>query len=106
MENVWDEIQKAQLKLLGNVKLTQKAKLLTRYCLLLQPYLIFKPLSILYGFPDRLFYFFTVYFTMAVIISLAITVVINRYRTPASKKFQQLFFSFRKVWGYPTSPIL
>ena len=68
MENVWDEIQKAQLKLLGNVKLTQKAKLLTRYCLLLQPYLIFKPLSIPYGFPDRLFYFFIVYFTMAVII--------------------------------------
>ena len=35
MENVWDQIEKTQLKLLDNAKLTQQAKLLTRFCLLL-----------------------------------------------------------------------
>ena len=40
MENVWNEIEKTQLKLLGNVKLTQKAKLLTMFCQLLQPFSI------------------------------------------------------------------
>ena len=64
MENVWDEIEKTWLKRLGNVKLTQTAKLLTRFCLLLQPYLIFQALSILYGFPDHLFRFFTIYFAV------------------------------------------
>ena len=37
--------------------------------------------------------------------SVATTVVINCYRTPASPKFRQLYFSFRKMWGYPTSSI-
>ena len=33
-------------------------------------------------------------------------VVINRYIIlPASPKFRQLFFSFLKMWGYPTLPI-
>ena len=32
---------------------------------------------------------------------LATAAVINRYRTPASPKFRQLFFSFWKVCGYP-----
>ena len=64
MENVWNEIENTRLKLLGDVKLTPKAKLLTRFCLLLQPYLIFQPLSIFYGFPDLLFHFFTIYFAI------------------------------------------
>ena len=42
---------------------------------------------------------------MAVSIWLSAIVVFNRYRTPASPKLRQLFFSFRKMWGYPTSPI-
>ena len=69
MENVSDEIEKTRLKLSGNMKLTQKVKILTRFCLLLQFYLISQPLSIFCGFPDRLFYFFTIFlqfFTIAV----------------------------------------
>ena len=62
LENVWDEIEKTQLKLLGNVKLTQKVKILHGFHLLLQPYLIFQPLSILYRFPDHLFHFFAISF--------------------------------------------
>ena len=64
MENVWDEIEKTRLKLLRDRKLTQKAKLLTTFCLLMQHYLIFQPIRILYGFPDRLFWFFTIYFAI------------------------------------------
>ena len=65
MENIWDEVEKTQLKLLGNVKLTQEAKPLTRFCLLLQHYLVFQLLSILYGFPDHLLHFFTLYFAIS-----------------------------------------
>ena len=64
MENVSDEIEKTRLKLSGNMKLTQKVKILTRFCLLLQSYLISQPLSIFCGFPDRLFYFFTIFFAI------------------------------------------
>ena len=64
METFWDEIEKTQLKLLGSVKLTQEVKPLTRFCLLLQHYLISQPLSILCGFSDHLFHFFTLYFAI------------------------------------------
>ena len=106
MKNIWDKFEKTQLKLLGNLKLTQMAKLLTKFCLLLLPGLIFQPLSILYGFSDHLFYFFTIYFAIfhhgAQYLTSYYSFFINRCRTPTSEKFRQLLFSFRKVWGYPT----
>ena len=43
---------------------------------------------------------------MIVSICLATTVDINRYRTATSRKFRQLFFSFPKMLGHHTSPIL
>ena len=66
---------------------------------MLQPYLIFQSLSILYRFPDHLFHFFTIYFAIFRHGSqylTSTTVVTNRYRTSASPKFRQLFFSFQK----------
>ena len=93
------------------MKLTQKAKLLTKFRLLLQPAALsyFLTTKYPYGFPDHLFQFFTTYcaiFHMAASVCLATTVVISCYLNPTSPKFCQLFLNFPKMWGYPTSPIL
>ena len=74
---------------------------------MLQPYLIFKQLSLLMDF--QIIYFisssFTLQFsTLVVSIWLSAIVIFNPYWTPTSPKFRQLFFSFRKMWGYPTLP--
>ena len=76
----------------------------------MKPYLIFRPLSIRYRFSDHLFHFFTINFAIFYHGSQYLTgyyliVTINRYCTPTSPKFWQVFFSFRKVWSYPTLPI-
>ena len=90
------------------MKLTQKAKLLAiNFRPLLQRYLIFQALSILMDFQIYFIFslFILLFFIMTVSIWLDATVVINHCHTPTSPKFWQLLFSFRKMWGYPTSLI-
>ena len=64
-----------------------------------------------YGFSDHLLHlFFYLYFTISsangsqqvsnYFCHLSLSIIIA---LPASPKFRQLLFSFRKVWGYPTS---
>ena len=106
MENFWNEIERTRLKLLGNVKLAQKAKPLTRFCLSLQPYLIFQPLSIFYGFSDLLFHFFTIYFailhdgsqrlTSSCLLSLSIVIAL-----PPHQNFGSQFSVFGKCGVTP-----
>ena len=95
MENVWDEIENTRLKLLGNVKLTHKAKILGRFCLLLQPYLIFQPLRIFMGF--QIFYFISSlfilqFFTMAVSLWLAPTY--SRYESLSHSRRAKISAAF------------
>ena len=99
------KLRKLGSKLLGNVKLTQKAKRLTRFCLLLQPYLIFQPLTIVYGFPDYLFHFFTIYFAAfhhgsqyltSFLLSLSIVIAL-----PPHQNFGSYFLVFGKCGVTP-----
>ena len=90
------------------MKLTQKAKLLTKnFRPLLRRNLIFQALSILMVFQIYFIFslFILLFFIMEVSIWLAATVITNRYCTSVLTKFRQLFLSFQKMWGYPTSPI-
>ena len=95
------------------MKLTQKAKLLTKFCLLLQPYSIrrerwriyFPITKYPYGFLDYLFHLFlTIFFAINHHSRqyLAATVVINHDRTRRlTKILAAISFSFCKMWGYP-----
>lgn len=96
-----------------NVKLTQKAKVLTKFCQLLPSYLIrrkclkiyFPTTKYPYEFPDHLSHlFFTVLFAIfhvAVSIQLYYRLYQSPSHSPPHQNLGSYFFSFRKMWVNP-----
>ena len=89
-----------------NVKLIQKAKHWTKFCLLLHPNLIHKKRLRIYFLTTK--YFQVIYFICSSLYhdSQYLDSSYCRYQSLShslpQQNFWQLFFSFWKVWGYPT----